>query len=146
MAITVIKHGKQTFKVTCPVCGCEFTYDTDDLKEDLFKNHYIECPDCKEPVSHMEMKKRGLQKDTISPNYPNVIWTTTTSDSWPDCETCPNKPDPNKIVVGDTPCTWCRKNQPYCAYNYNNTALKYTVDTSAVNEVKLTCLDNKQKE
>jgi hypothetical protein len=32
-----------------------------------------------------------------------------------DCDKCINKPDPSKpIQAGDTPCTWCKKNQPYC--------------------------------
>jgi hypothetical protein len=140
MAIKVIKHGKETFKAVCPICGCEFTYQAEDLKEDCFHNHYVECPDCKQAVSHeYEAKKKelvwgkGLQivDDHINPydkaipcdkkdkwfyvDYPNpnTIWSPNISD-WPDCATCPNRPDPNKIIVGDTPCTWCKKNQPYC--------------------------------
>ena len=118
--ITVIKHGKETFKVTCPVCGCEFTYQAEDLALDMFGNHHVICPDCHQVVPHDEPKKKGLQKklvqdDGIYPSYPNVIWTTTPSVNWPDCATCPNRPDPNKpATVGDTPCTWCIKNRPYC--------------------------------
>lgn len=26
------------------------------------------------------------------------------------CDYCPRKPDPNKMVVGDSPCQWCRHN------------------------------------
>jgi len=127
MAIKIIKHGETKFKITCPVCGCEFEYEFEDLvtKYDFIKQ--VKCPDCGEWLTH---------KDTFPtyPNYPNwpkigepiptgpsdpitkpyITWTTTTPNSWPDCETCPNKPDPTKTVVGDTPCTWCRKNQPYC--------------------------------
>ena len=40
MAIKVIKHGKEIFKAVCPICGCEFSYQAEDLKEDLFHNHY----------------------------------------------------------------------------------------------------------
>ena len=120
--ITVIKHGKETFKVTCPVCGCEFTYQAEDLTLDMFGNHNVICPDCHQIVPHDEPKKKGLQKQIIQddgtyPSYPNVIWTTTTPSftNWPDCATCPNRPDPNKpATVGDTPCTWCIKNRPYC--------------------------------
>ena len=43
MAIKVIKHGKETFKAVCPICGCEFSYQSEDLKEDCFHNHYVEC-------------------------------------------------------------------------------------------------------
>ena len=121
MAIKIIKHGKETFKAVCPICGCEFSYQAEDLKEDLFHNHYVECPDCKQTVSHdYESKNKGITWTKCSPavdyklNYPylqNTAWTTAT---WPDCDTCQFKPDPNKVVVGDTPCTWCKKRQPYC--------------------------------
>ena len=26
------------------------------------------------------------------------------------CDYCPNKPDPNKMVIGDSPCQWCKHN------------------------------------
>ncbi len=122
MAIKVIKHGKEAFKAVCPICGCEFSYQAEDLKEDRFHNHYVECPDCKQIVSHeYEPKNKDITLTNCSSTVdyklsykylPNTTWTTATS--WPDCDTCPNKPDPNKIVAGDTPCTWCKKNQPYC--------------------------------
>lgn len=135
--ITVIKHGKETFKAICPICGCEFTYQSEDLKEDCFHNHYVDCPDCKQAVSHeYETKKKSIDPNILwdyaekhKPDYneypdklakerkfyvdyqqPTIIW-----NSWPDCATCPNRPDPNKSAqVGDTPCTWCIKNRPYC--------------------------------
>ena len=134
--ITVIKHGKETFKAVCPICGCEFTYQAEDLKEDIFHNHYVECPDCKNAVSHdYEPKKKSLDDSLlwrkveeeqldydkypaklakerefyVDYQHPNAIW-----DSWLDCATCPNRPDPTKTVVGDTPCTRCKKMQPYC--------------------------------
>ena len=153
MAIKVIKHGKETFKAVCPICGCEFSYQSEDLKEDRFHNHYVECPDCKQIVSHeYESKNKGITLTKCSPttvdyklNYPylkNTAWATPT---WPDCDTCPNKPDPNKLVVGDTPCTWCKKNQLYCISDnkcasesyivnktpksYSQADYKYTTDT-----------------
>lgn len=135
--ITVIKHGKETFKAVCPICGCEFTYQSEDLKEDCFHNHYVECPDCKQAVSHVyEDKKKSVDPNVLwdyakehTPDYdkypvklikerefyvdyqhPTTVW-----NPWPDCDKCPNRPDPNKPAqVGDTPCTWCIKNRPYC--------------------------------
>ena len=153
MAIKIIKHGKESFKATCPICGCEFSYQAEDLKEDRFHNHYVECPDCKQIVSHeYEFKNKSITLAKCSPtvdyklSYPylqNTAWATTTS--WPDCDICPNKPDPNKIVVGDTPCTWCKKNQLYCILDnkcmsesyivnktpksYSQADYKYTTDT-----------------
>ena len=136
MSIKVIKHGKETFKAVCPICGCEFSYQAEDLKEDRFHNHYVECPDCKQIVSHeYESKNKSITLTKCSPtvdyklNYPylkNTAWATTTS--WPDCDICPNKPDPNKLVVGDTPCTWCKKNQLYCTLDAKYTSESYIVN------------------
>lgn len=61
MAIKVTKHGKETFKAVCPICGCEFSYQVEDLKEDHFHNHYVECPDCKQTVPHeYEAKNKSI--------------------------------------------------------------------------------------
>ena len=113
MAIKIIKHGKEVFKAVCPVCECEFSYQVEDLKEDAFSNHYVECPDCGNIIIHIsEEKKKSIDDSFIRHYYPSTVSAPTST--WPDCETCPNKPDPNKTVAGDTPCTWCSKNQPYC--------------------------------
>lgn len=138
MAIKVIKHGETKFKITCPVCGCEFEYEFEDLVECYLPGFkQITCPDCGEWLTHKEGKSvKELNKDItwtfpkpgepipcdkkdkwlyVDYQNPYSQWTTTTPfTNWPDCATCPNKPDPNKTIVGDTPCTWCRKNQPYC--------------------------------
>lgn len=128
MAIKVIKHGKTKFKITCPVCGCEFEYEFEDLvtKYDFIKQ--VKCPDCGEWLTH---------RDTYPtyPHYPNwpkigdpipcgpfdpitkpyITWGFDTANgSNLDCDKCLNKPDPLHPVVGDTPCTLCKKNQPYC--------------------------------
>ena len=89
MAIKVIKHGKETFKAVCPICGCEFSYQSEDLKEDRFHNHYIECPDCKQIVSHeYESKNKSITLTKCPPTVdyklsykylPNTAWATTTS-------------------------------------------------------------------
>jgi hypothetical protein len=131
MAIKVIKHGKETFKAVCPICGCEFAYQAEDLKEDCFHNHYVECPDCKNAVSHGYEQKNRRIDDLITFQGLSII-PTTERNPWPDCETCPNKPNTNKIVAGDTPCTWCIKNQPYCAdmgSDLITVATNYTTDS-----------------
>ena len=148
MAIKVIKHGETKFKITCPVCGCEFEYEFEDLVTQYGIVKQIKCPDCGEWLTH---------KDTYPtyPTYPNwpkigepipcspsdpitkpyITWTTTTPNSWPDCETCPVKPDPNKTVVGDTPCTWCKKNMPYCT---NTTTGNIKIDPKLYTNVSTT--------
>ena len=146
MAIKIIKEGKITkFRKTCPDCGCEFEYEASDLATDYSEclttyppryNTYVACPCCGKHLHH------GY-KETTGYSYP--VTYTTTATSWPDCDTCPNKPDPNKLVVGDTPCTWCKKIQPYCISDikcasesctvnktpksYSQADYKYTTDT-----------------
>ena len=50
----VIKHGDTkstapeivTKRTTCPICGCEFEYDSDDVQRDIHNNAYVNCPEC----------------------------------------------------------------------------------------------------
>ena len=132
MAIKIIKEGKITkFRKTCPDCGCEFEYEASDLATDYSEclttyppkyNTYVACPCCGKHLHH------GY-KETTGYSYP--VTYTTTAASWPDCDTCQFKQDPNKTVVGDTPCTWCKKKQPYCVSDgitCKSISTRYTVD------------------
>ena len=112
MAINVIKHGKELFKATCPICGCEFTYQAEDLTEDCFRNHYVECPDCGTHISHnYEAKKKEITWQKFIETTPEVDKKLNTGiTSWPDCDQCPNKPT-DTTYVGDSPCTFCVKHQ-----------------------------------
>ena len=50
-----------------------------------------------------------------TPNYPNTTFTMTgigVKDL--DCDNCPNRPDPEKPVVGDSACDWCIKRHFTC--------------------------------
>ena len=138
MAIKVIRHGNKIFTAVCPICGCEFEYEVEDLvetddKESLTygaKVRTVKCPECGEVIKHREYNTVNPSPvypsqpwiypkyPDIAPNWPNnwpwITWTTTGTGTELDCDKCPNKPDPLHPVVGDTPCTWCRKNQPYC--------------------------------
>ena len=121
MAIRIIKEGKITkFTKTCPDCGCEFEYEAEDLQTDYSLclttypckfSQYVVCPCCGKHLFH-----GYISEDPV--RYPNIVYTTTGSYDMPDCDKCINKPDPAHLVVGDTPCTWCKKNQPYCT-NYS---------------------------
>ena len=127
--IKIIKEGKPIkFTKTCPDCGCEFEYEECDVTTDYSicltsmpprYNRYIKCPWCGKSIHHGYTEPSTIPF-TITDKL-DVNWNV-----WPDCETCPNKPDPNKIVVGDTPCTWCPKNRPYCTTVANDTAVPYT--------------------
>ena len=116
MAIKIIKRGKMTkFTKTCHDCGCEFEYEQDDIKVDYsccLTTYpckywtYVICPCCGKHLHH------GYMTPAIS-SYPNITYTT--NETWSkDCDKCPDKPDPNKVVAGDTSCDWCIKRQFTC--------------------------------
>lgn len=50
----VIKHGDTkstareivTKRVTCPICGCEFEYGSDEVQYNERKQAYVNCPEC----------------------------------------------------------------------------------------------------
>lgn len=50
----VIKHGDTkatareivTKRVTCPICGCEFEYNSDEAWHDTHNQAYVNCPEC----------------------------------------------------------------------------------------------------
>lgn len=47
MAIKVIKQGIKEFHITCPYCGCEFTYENEDVC-----NSEVICPCCSMNLPH----------------------------------------------------------------------------------------------
>lgn len=54
-----ILNGPTVWRAKCPVCDCEFEYDTseafrvyDKSNSDLFK--VIQCPNCKSYINHLE--------------------------------------------------------------------------------------------
>lgn len=50
----VIKHGDTkstapeivTKRTTCPICGCEFEYDNNEVRNDTHNKDYVKCPEC----------------------------------------------------------------------------------------------------
>ena len=120
MAIKIIKQGKITkFTKTCPDCGCEFEYEEEDLKVDTSMclttypcqfSTYVICPCCGKHLHHGYISTTGYISTNIS-SYPNITYTVTkTGVKDLDCDNCPNRPDPENPVAGDSPCDWCIKN------------------------------------
>lgn len=99
--IKIIKSGKKEFHTTCPCCGCEFTYEI----EDLNGTDYVNCPECNALVSHLMREPNPIEifykdnvKDNMRSNNP--------------CANCDytKKLATGQIYVGDSPCTWCQYN------------------------------------
>lgn len=109
MAIKIIKDGVKPFKTTCSNCGCEFTYENEDIN-----NSMVICPCCNNPIYH--------KQKINSPSNENYILLKKTLDGAeirqrifsPDenpCDSCPNNPKYLKTpYVGDYPCQWCQMN------------------------------------
>lgn len=125
MAIKIIKQGVKEFRTTCPYCGCEFTYE----KEDVYNSEVI-CPCCSKGLPHKGMIGTGDINPSTVPiwynqqvvpdgykirdglNKPLPNWLTTL-DNWSGCEGCQNNPKYLKTpYIGDSPCQWCQKS-PY---------------------------------
>lgn len=124
MAIKVIKQGTKEFHITCPYCGCEFTYENEDVC-----NSEVICPCCSTNLPHKgvvgkvddcPLPTNGEYGTTINPNgtspYNDLVYRPFMLPSWiaalnrNGCEGCPNNPKYLKApYIGDSPCQWCQK-------------------------------------
>ena len=115
MAIKIIKQGVKEFHITCPYCGCEFTYE----KEDIHNSEVI-CPCCSKGLPHKGIIGTGDINPSAVPIWYNQQ---VAPDGYkirggliqPDdsCNNCPHNPKYLKTpYIGDSPCQWCQKN-PY---------------------------------
>nr|DAI49895.1 MAG TPA: Transcription initiation factor IIE, alpha FINGER, Transcription [Caudoviricetes sp.] len=127
MAIKVIKQGVKEFNITCPNCGCEFTYEYEDVSIGV-----VPCPCCQAHLPHKGVRggNEDLGTETIPQlqriyycpktgmEYNDLVYRpftlpgwATKSDNWSGCEGCPNNPKYLKApYIGDSPCQWCQKN------------------------------------
>lgn len=48
--IKIIKPGNKTFTAMCSKCGCEFSYELEDL--DFPHEEYVKCPECGDHCYH----------------------------------------------------------------------------------------------
>lgn len=128
MAIKIIKDGTKEFHITCPYCGCEFTYENEDVC-----NSEVICPCCLTNLPHKGVSGKvdeaplptnGGYGTITNPHgtypYNDLVYRpltlpdwATKSDNLSGCEGCPDNPKYLKTpYIGDGPCQWCQKN-PY---------------------------------
>ena len=115
MAIKIIKQGVKEFHITCPYCGCEFTYENEDVY-----NSEVVCPCCSKGLPHKGIIGTGdINPSTVPIWYNQQV----APDGYkirggliqPDdsCDNCPYNPKYLKTpYIGDIPCQWCQKS-PY---------------------------------
>ena len=60
--IQIIKEGTRKI-AKCPICGCEFSYEREDVLIDpvFTRENHVNCPQCNEAVT--VMAERGLIND-----------------------------------------------------------------------------------
>jgi DNA-directed RNA polymerase subunit RPC12/RpoP len=115
--IKVIKHGQKEFEHICSRCGCEFTYEYEDIHTEAIRGlttnsttRYVVCPDCG--------NKCSINGGNIGWPWPNtgepIPCNTPSETALNPCIDCDwhkkMTTDGINWYVGDTPCTWCQKN------------------------------------
>ena len=123
--IEILEKGPQKFTAKCHHCGCLFSYEL----EDLTTGEQVKCPQCSSFCTHevdkpIYVKNVGFDSNWIDralpTNLPIQPVQPITINEWPpkDCKDCPYYETLDGSVVyptvGDTPCTWCRKNISTC--------------------------------
>lgn len=116
--IKIIKDGTRIYKATCPNCGCEFTYENEDI---IVATSAVICPCCEQYLPHKKASD-NIQLQNKFPDIDKYVLLKKTSDGAeirqrvfsPDenpCDSCPNNPKYLKTpYIGDSPCQWCQKN------------------------------------
>jgi hypothetical protein len=118
--IKITKPGQKEFHGFCKWCGCEFTYEISDLKLSATSDK-VSCPTCGKDYHHPSMVQdptipggigyRGLQDITWPPNPIPCTPDMTKTDPCAGCTWRENLLREEGIYIGDTPCTWCNKNE-----------------------------------
>lgn len=77
--IKIIKEGKKEFNAVCPTCGCEFSYELNDLKRGITYST-IKCPCCGDDIVHSNSGREFAQGVHVSPSRigdaikDNIVW------------------------------------------------------------------------
>lgn len=160
--IKVIKHGQTEFKCTCGRCGCEFTYEHEDIHTEVNRGltitysnttsfgdvRYVKCPDC---GNICYLPPFNTWSNVIKPISDLPFNTPSGTKDCHECDWWKKITQPGGFTyVGDTPCTWCSKN-PYRTTCWDsvssistNTLCKDTLKGVANDYTKITCeSDNK---
>jgi hypothetical protein len=122
--IKIIKPGQKTFIGFCERCGCEFTYELNDLKLSATGNK-VSCPTCSKDYIH-PTKTQDLQPSILK-GFGDLSWppdpTPTNIDP---CAGCSWRAEllVKGSYIGDTPCDYCNKNP------YKTTCLQTSISTT----------------
>lgn len=107
MAIEIIKQGQTKFTAYCYKCGCEFTYEL----EDLDAAGCVKCPCCENYIVHT--KNKGIINYSYGAipcvdDHSNLnTQVTSMSKKCEDCDFYKKYLAGGKTYIGDLPCQWC---------------------------------------
>ena len=105
--IEVIKPGKTRFVATCAQCGCEFSYEL----EDLSTAGGVNCPCCGELIFHIK-RPGSIQYPYDGIPCSNTSAKISSNKTCEDCDFYKKYLADGKTYVGDSPCQWCQ-HSPY---------------------------------
>lgn len=54
----ILKQGITTFRAKCPICGCEFEYEREDITTEFKTWRRVKCPCCGEMIDHKETPEK----------------------------------------------------------------------------------------
>ena len=102
--IEIIKKGHKKFRDTCFKCGCEYSYELEDVKKDCVK-----CPQCGTLNAHMPRVNAIPAEPTP---YIGQVTTTTVMPRIRSCHDCDfyKSLTNGQVYVGDSPCYYCHLN------------------------------------
>ena len=136
--IKVIKHGQTKFTHTCSRCGCEFTFEHEDIQSEAVRSltnysstRYVKCPDCGNTC--YVNSNIGWPWPNIGEPIPCNIPSDTGLNPCSNCDWWKKMQAPGFTYVGDTPCTWCNKG-PFkvtCSGQMSAVSSNYTALTTA---------------
>ena len=115
--IKVIKHGEKTFRVICPMCGCEFEYQLEDLRAGITsESEQIKCPDCGHWICHKKFNEEEKKQPGVFWSNPYGYVPCNGSTPVDPCKDCINKDGLKDAfgnpIPGDSPCDWCMHRMP----------------------------------
>lgn len=99
--IEIIKPGQTKFTATCSQCGCEFTYELEDVVGKV-----VVCPCCGNHITHA----RAIENI----NYPygaipySELTNILSKNSCEDCDFYKKYLAKGGTYIGDAPCQWCQ--------------------------------------
>ena len=122
MAIEIIKEGQTKFTAHCYKCGCEFTYEMEDVIDGA-----IICPCCGNYIMHT-----GAVGTINYPYIPSVVDDHSNLNTQlfippKTCEECDFYKKylaGGKTYIGDSPCQWCQNYPHKITWYCTTTAIK----------------------